>query len=240
VEKMPVEQAKQGSECVFVSNSELAINEEWFSIDFWQAQNAIKGTASGRGTVWFLNCPKGEFVLRRYRRGGFIAKLTQFKFLFLGFHKSRPYQELSLLEFMLSSGLPVPEPIAGRCQRIGIQYQAEIITRLIPEADELFNCLLDSEQTNNLDWQQIGRTIRQFHQAGIDHTDLNCHNIMIDKSAKVWLIDFDKCRQRPIASHWQEANLQRLKRSFEKEANKHSSFLFKQGHWQLLLEGYHG
>jgi len=237
---MPVEQAKQGSERVFISNSELGINEEWFSIAFWQAQNAIKGTASGRGTVWFLNSPKGEFVLRRYRRGGFIAKLTQFKFLFLGFYKSRPYQELSLLEFMLSSGLPVPEPIAGRCQRIGIQYQAEIITKLIADADELFNYLLDSEKTKQLDWQLIGKTIKRFHQAGVDHTDLNCHNIMIDKFAKVWLIDFDKCSQRPIAAHWQEANLQRLKRSFEKEANKHPSFLFKQANWQLLLEGYHG
>jgi 3-deoxy-D-manno-octulosonic acid kinase len=240
VEKMPVEQTKQGADRVFVSNAELGINEEWFSIDFWQAQNAIKGTASGRGTVWFLNSPKGAFVLRRYRRGGLIAKLTQFNFLFLGFKKSRPFQELSLLEYMLSSGLPVPEPIAGHCQRRGIQYQAEIITRLIPDADELFTCLLSKEESNALDWQEIGKTIKRFHKAGVDHTDLNCHNIMIDKTGKVWLIDFDKCRQRPVATQWQDANLQRLKRSFEKEANKHPSFLFKHANWQSLLEGYHG
>ena len=237
---MPIEQTQQGSDRLFVSNPTLGINEKWFSIDYWKAQNALKGTASGRGTVWFLNNNQGEFVLRRYRRGGLIAKLTQFRFLFTGFKSSRPYQELNLLEKMLKENLPVPDPIAGRCQRLGLQYQAEIMTRLIPNAAELFTYLLDKQQTQQLNWTDIGKTIKRFHQAGIDHTDLNCHNIMIDNKSKVWLIDFDKCRQRPGDKKWPLANLQRLKRSFDKEANKHANFQFEQAHWQLLLEGYHG
>lgn len=237
---MPIEQSKQGPNRLFISSPDLAINEDWFSITYWQNQNAIEGTAAGRGTVWFLNCPQGKFVLRRYRRGGLIAKLTQFNFLFRGFQKSRPYQELSLLEFMREAGLPAPEPIAGQCQRIGFQYQAEIITRLIPDANELFSCLLDKTLTSHLDWQLIGQTIKRFHLAGIDHTDLNCHNIMIDKAGKIWLIDFDKCQKRAIADQWQASNLQRLKRSFDKEAGKHTAFLFEEANWQSLLEGYHG
>ena len=237
---MPIEQTKPGPDRLFISNPDLAVNDNWFSVDYWQSQDAVKGTASGRGTVWFLNTAKGNFVLRRYRRGGLIAKLTQFKFFFSGFKKTRPYQELALLEFMLESNLPVPEPVAGRCQRSGLHYQAEIITKLIPDADELFSCLMDKEQTAALDWPLIGKTIKRFHEKGIDHTDLNCHNIMLDKSGKVWLIDFDKCQHRSVNSQWQEANLQRLKRSFEKEAGKHAKFLFEPTHWQLLLEGYHG
>ena len=236
---MPVEQTKKGSDRLFVSHPDLGINDNWFSIDFWQSQNAVQGTASGRGTVWFLNSPQGKLVLRRYRRGGLVAKLTQFKFVFSSYKQSRAFLELALLETMLKLELPVPVPIAGRCQRFGLFYQAEIITKLIPNAQELFTCLLNSKH-QSLDWQQIGVTIKRFHQAGIDHTDLNCHNIMIDDENKVWLIDFDKCRQRPVAKQWQASNLERLKRSFEKEANKHSSFRFNQADWQLLLEGYHG
>ena len=237
---MPIVQTKQGPDRLFVSKSTLDITEKWFSIEYWQALNALKGTATGRGTVWFLNSDQGEFVLRRYRRGGLMAKLTQFRFLFTGFKSSRAYLELNLLEQMQKAGLPVPEPIAGRCQRIGLQYQAEIMTRLIPNGKELFACLLDKRQTQMLNWQDIGKTIKRFHQAGIDHTDLNCHNIMIDNKHKVWLIDFDKCHQRPIDQNWPLSNLQRLKRSFEKEAGKHAEFHFEQAHWQLLLEGYHG
>ena len=242
VEKMPTEQILKGSERLFISNPELGVDKDWFSMAAWKAQNAIEGTAAGRGTVWFIKTEQGQYVLRRYRRGGLIAKLTQFNFLFRGFKNTRPYQELKLLEFMREQGLPVPEPIAGHCQRIGVQYQAEIITKLIPDAKELFTCLLDQEQTSaaNLNWYEIGKTIKRLHDAGVNHTDLNCHNIMIDLAQKVWIIDFDKCHQASIAKDWQEANLLRLKRSFEKEASKHPNFQFKQANWQTLLEGYHG
>lgn len=55
-----------------------------------------------------------------------------------------------------------------------------------------------------------------MHQVGVNHTDLNIHNILIDDKDRVWIIDFDKCRFE-TSGDWKHQNLDRLKRSFEKE-----------------------
>ena len=55
--------------------------------------------------------------------------------------------------------------------------------------------------------------------SGVNHTDLNIHNILIDDKDKVWIIDFDKCHQAS-EGRWRELNLERLKRSFLKEKGK--------------------
>ena len=81
--------------------------------------------------------------------------------------------------------------------------------------------------------------IRRFHAAGIDHTDLNIHNILLDDAGQSWLIDFDKCSRR-AAGDWQQANLARLQRSLRKEKGKQPSLHWDESHWAMLLSGYHG
>ncbi len=60
--------------------------------------------------------------------------------------------------------------------------------------------------------------VRRFHNAGLDHVDLNCDNILVAQG-QVYLIDFDRCRLRaegPSEATWKRANLNRLRRSVEK------------------------
>jgi tRNA A-37 threonylcarbamoyl transferase component Bud32 len=76
-----------------------------------------------------------------------------------------------------------------------------------------------------------------MHNAGVDHSDLNCRNILIDAQDKVWLIDFDKCQRRG-AGHWRAKNLERLKRSLRKEQAKGAGLHWSQGDWEELLAGY--
>lgn len=64
-----------------------------------------------------------------------------------------------------------------------------------------------------------------MHNAGVNHTDLNIHNILIDDKDKVWIIDFDKCRKQEHGD-WKKQNLERLLRSFKKELLK------RQIHWK--------
>ncbi|BFM47868.1 3-deoxy-D-manno-octulosonic acid kinase [Marinomonas sp. THO17] len=221
------------------SAAQLPITQDWFNTDFWHQQNAIKGTGTGRGDVWFIDSQYGKFVLRRYRRGGLIAKLSKRHFMFAGIHRTRPWQELSLLEVMRNQGLPVPQPIAGMCRINKGFYQAELLTATIEGATDLFE-LIKQQQNDQLNWNEIGRVIALFHQAGIFHSDLNCHNIMIDNTGKVWLIDFDKCQQRKRDTSWMQNNLDRLKRSFDKEATKYPEFTVTDEQWTALLAGYHG
>ncbi len=75
-----------------------------------------------------------------------------------------------------------------------------------------------------------------MHNAQVNHTDLNIHNILIDDQQQVWIIDFDKCYQQS-GEAWKQGNLDRLKRSFVKEVGKRD-ISWQQGDWQPLLEGY--
>ena len=55
----------------------------------------------------------------------------------------------------------------------------------------------------------------------------------------MWVIDFDKGAIR-ASGEWQKANLERLLRSFNKEAQLHTSFHFVPENWQTLMKGYQG
>jgi 3-deoxy-D-manno-octulosonic acid kinase len=52
----------------------------------------------------------------------------------------------------------------------------------------------------------------------------------------------DRLRQRshPLPGNWQQANLERLLRSFNKESQLHTSFHFVPENWQALMAGYQG
>jgi len=229
---------------LFTNNDNLPITPKWFDTSFWGKHETTSNTTSGRGAVQFLETEYGKFVIRKYRRGGFISKFVVFRFLCFGLKQSRPFRELGLLDYMQSKRLPSPTPIAALFQRHGISYEASIMTALIPDAAELFKLMLPENANDKswpkINWQAIGSTIRRFHDTGIDHTDLNCHNIMLDKNNKIWLIDFDKCSLRQPKTSWQKSNLARLKRSLDKEHHKHEEFQFQNTDWQKLLEGYNG
>ena len=57
--------------------------------------------------------------------------------------------------------------------------------------------------------------LARFHRAGLDHADLNAHNILLDAAGNPWLIDFDRSRRRADGS-WRQSNLDRLARSLAK------------------------
>lgn len=65
-------------------------------------------------------------------------------------------------------------------------------------------------------WEATGQLIARFHRAGLDHADLNAHNILFDAGGHGWLIDFDRGVLRIPATRWRERNLKRLHRSLLK------------------------
>ena len=70
-------------------------------------------------------------------------------------------------------------------------------------------------------WAEAGRLVARLHRAGLDHADLNAHNILFDDvpdgaMARGWLIDFDKSTWRIPDTGWRERNLARLRRSLLK------------------------
>lgn len=212
------------------------ITPQWFSADFWQQQDAIEGQSCGRYTTWFIASHQQHWVLRHYYRGGLIAKVCHDSYLFSGINHTRAVAELALLEQLYQEQFPVPKPIAAHVQRRGISYRADILIERIDNAADLVAILAKQTLTAS-QWQQLGQTLAKFHQRGVYHADLNAKNILFDQQ-DFYLIDFDRGELRQPNKQWQQANIDRLLRSFNKEKNKLSSLNFSDSDWQQLMLGY--
>jgi 3-deoxy-D-manno-octulosonic acid kinase len=202
---------------------------------YWQEKNLVLGSAMGRGTTWFVNMQRIEGALRHYRRGGLFGKIISDHYLFLGWNKTRSLQEFKLLQQLTKAGVNVPRPIAARVIKKVFCYQADLLSEKIPDAQDLV-AILQNKSLSNTIYHKIGQEIKKMHQVQVNHTDLNIHNILIDKNNKVWIIDFDKCTKHN-GEGWKEKNLQRLKRSFVKEVKK-CGIYWNEEDWEALLAGY--
>jgi len=220
------------------SESEQATLNSYFDINFWNANDLVVGQSKGRNITWFVqsNLCDLPWVLRHYYRGGLIAKFLNDQYIYSSIKNTRVYKEITLLEKMLALGLAVPKPIAGRVQRKGLFYSSDLIMEKL-DAQDLVALLKESHFKEAL-WSSIGETIAQFHNQNVYHSDLNAHNILIDYSDKVWLIDFDKCELRENIGSWKNENMERLNRSFEKEKTKFSSLNYNNECWNILKMAY--
>lgn len=188
-----------------------------FEAAYWRARHLVVGEAPGRGSSLFLQARDDEqWVLRPYQRGGLIAKLSQQRYIWLGVERTRAFREVRLTAALYEQGLPVPRPVACCVTRFGLTYEAALLTVRIPGARALASLLTNGE-ADDLLLKRVGAMIKRFHQAGLDHVDLNARNILVDEAGKPWLIDLDRCRLRPPGK-WQASNLQRLERSVVKFA----------------------
>lgn len=169
--------------------------------------------AGGRGAAWFVEGDFGRGVLRRYRRGGLAARASRDTYLWLGESRVRSFAEFRLLATLRAQGLPVPAPLLAGYWRRGLGYRAAIVVERIDGATALAGYVHDPAAAV---WASAGRSIAQLHAAGVDHADLNAHNVLFDAAGRAWLIDFDRGRLRRPAVGWREANLARLSRSLAK------------------------
>jgi 3-deoxy-D-manno-octulosonic-acid transferase len=217
-----------------------ALVPELQSAEFDQTGNASRGqpmaTGSGRGQVHLVEMGQTSVVLRHYRRGGLMARLSRDRFLGRDPWRSRAMREFLLLRLMRSWGLPVPVPVAARCVSAGWTYRADIMVQTIPGARNMVQCLGTGPLAPAF-WQAFGQAIRRLHDHQVFHADLNAHNLLLDDAGQAWVVDFDKCEQRP-GEDWKQANLQRLLRSLRKEKDKRTAPHWDDADWQQLLAAY--
>lgn len=205
--------------------------EQWLrSNQNWQ------GSTQGRSQAHFFHHADRDMVLRHFHRGGLIGRVNRDLYLRIGAANSRALREFDLLSEMHSEGLPVPLPVAAQYVPFGPFYRADIITQRIPNARPLQEVLGDRTLSSQL-WGAIGANVRNLHDYGIFHSDLNCRNILIDTSDQIWFIDFDKCEKREPGA-WMQANLDRLLRSLVKTATRASIVHWSEADWDDFLAGY--
>ncbi|QSX40969.1 3-deoxy-D-manno-octulosonic acid kinase [Shewanella cyperi] len=215
-----------------------SLTTEWFNAEFWREQGRISGSSFGRYTTWFIRPPANttDWVLRHYWRGGLMEKLSKDAYLYTGLERTRALAELKLLEQLHGEGLPVPKPIAARVVKKALWYSADILIERIEGCVDLV-AFLEKQAMTTEQWQQLGSTLARFHRRGVYHADLNAKNILIG-NGEFYLIDFDRGELRTPASQWQQSNIDRLLRSFNKEKGKQAGLHFSPENWQQLLAGY--
>lgn len=222
---------------VFDANLPESPTPAWFDRSWWQRRNRLQSGEGGRGGVAFLDTPAGPCVLRHYQRGGWMAPLLGDRYVWNGRTRSRGFAEFGLLAELTLRGLPVPAPVAARYQRRGPYYTADLITRRIENAQTLAHVVHERRMDATLA-ERVGELIARFHAQGVDHADLNAHNILV-ADENLWLIDFDRGEVRVTGTAWKLANLARLKRSLLKVgACDHDEAALDREIWAPLMRGY--
>ncbi len=212
------------------------IDASLFDAMRWPAAAYADGPGGGRGRALFIEFEGQQWVLRHYCRGGLVRWLSDDRFVWTGLDRSRPLREWALLEEMYRSALPVPRPVAGRVERRGAVYTADLITVCIPDVTTLSQ-RLSCESLSTEIWRSVGLLIARFHAAGICHADLNAHNIQIDANDRLYLLDFDRSRIRIGSDKWKQRNLDRLHRSLSKLLAR-GVIRFSDSDWNDLIDGY--
>src|SRR5688572_19039232 len=111
--------------------------ESLFDAQWWEAHGSIEKVTGGRASISLLRHEGDCWVLRHYRRGGFMARISADTYLWTGQHRVRSFAEWRLLAQLRALGLPVPAPIAARYERAGLGYRADLITEFLPHTQTL-------------------------------------------------------------------------------------------------------
>ena len=185
----------------------LLLNEEYKDlllqqgiedIDTFVARYAgAKQHSGGRSLHPSIPLREGQrMVLRRYLHGGLLRAVTRDLYA-LG---SRSFRELALTEEIRSAGIPTIRPIGAVHQSFIFPfYRAYLLTLEVPGARNLIQFFQDigSHPVGEVlalkrkIIRAAGRLVRQFHDSGFFHADLQLRNLLI-ADHHVLLIDFDR------------------------------------------------
>jgi 3-deoxy-D-manno-octulosonic acid kinase len=215
------------------------LGPDQFDPAWWFGRDAASSLDGGRGGVTAVRARashpslSGGWVLRHYRRGGHVAQILGDRYLRVPNEASRAFREWRLLASCIELALPVPRPVAACVTSHGPFMRQDLLTWQIPDAKTLSEALDDGDQ---VDWEAVGGAIGRCHGAGLEHADLNAHNILLSVQG-VTLIDLDRGRLRNPGIRWQESNLRRLRRSLDKLARQAGRPEVDAG-WAALLRGH--
>jgi serine/threonine protein kinase len=177
-----------------------------------------------KGRTLHPSIPFGDgkrMVFRQYSHGGLLRAITGNLYFF----GARSFRELALTEEIRSCGIPTIPTIGAIHHRVFFPfYQAYFLSLEVPLAVDLIQYFdqigshpfRETISRKRKTIRSLGHLIRQFHQAGFFHGDLQLKNILV-AGDELLLIDFDRSyRKSSLSTRERMKNLLRLNRSAEK------------------------
>jgi len=187
-------------------------------------RSSLSDTQYYEGRTLHPSIPLGDgnrMVLRQYSHGGLLRAITGSLF----FSGARSFRELALTEEIRSSGILTIQPIGAIHQRATFPfYRAYLLSLEIPHAKNLIQYFQEYGSPPSREplihkrktIRAAGALLRQFHQKGFYHRDLQLKNLLV-VGDHVLIIDFDRsCRKKALSVRDRVKNLLRLNRSVEK------------------------
>lgn len=162
-------------------------------------------------------------VLRRYRHGGLLARITGP--LFWG--PQRALAELEVTARAEASGAPVPHVLClAVWPALGPLWSALIGTREVRGAQSLAELLAETAEPRERARlaREVGGAVRRLHDAGVEHRDLQVANVLV-AGGRVLVIDLDRARFHAVdrlGAGRRARNLGRLVRSAVKVSPRHA------------------
>lgn len=189
----------------------------------------------GRGEALIFKTGSKKVVMRHYRRGGLAGHLLKDRFFLIEPHAHRAFDEFRLLRYMVKEGLPVPAPLIAREKKCGCALIQDILIEAL-DAEDLAH-ILRKRALSQIEMLRLGGMIKAFFEHGIEHTDLNIRNILLDDHGNFYLIDFDKCFLSYPDMQRRSEIVSRLHRSFLKEKNKYADAIHYKDEDFALIQG---
>ena len=194
----------------------VELAEEWAA----GALHAARLPAGGRGGAGAFDVTPGlSVILRPYRRGGLIARISHRFYFGL---RARPFAELRTTEALRRAGVPTIEPVAAAVfWAFPGCYRGALFTREIPLAVNLWQYLREADRDERgAACADAARAARRLHDSGAIHPDLNLQNFLVRRSPsgrEVLIIDLDKARVGVrVSARQRRAAFDRVCRSMRK------------------------
>lgn len=175
---------------------------------------------AGRVPVYSAPFPgAGMLVVRPCIHGGWWGRVAGD--LYLG--PGRVRREILAATRLARMKVPTPAVEAVLFYPAGPFVRMEVVTRLIPESQDLVQCLASRPGPGKRKriFSAVRSLFEQLHRQGVRHPDLNARNVLLSSSdgCTAWLLDVDTVRFRePCLPSVDTVNRNRLLRSLLKRA----------------------
>jgi 3-deoxy-D-manno-octulosonic acid kinase len=172
----------------------------------------------GRGATSRFDTEQGGVVIRRFRRGGAMRWLGD---LYFGV-RPRPLREFAVLLRARRRGLPVPDPLAAVVERTAlVAYRGRLFMREIVGGAPILRWLDDAADGGAAILPRLAHALRELHDAGLDHPDLNLENVLVVSrpyGPRIVFVDLDRARlgTSSLGAAARRRALRRLRRSAAK------------------------
>ncbi|MEJ2679559.1 MAG: lipopolysaccharide kinase InaA family protein [Gemmatimonadota bacterium] len=175
------------------------------SLFAWAAAQPSARRLEGRGAAYRVRLSGGDWLVRHYRRGGAVAVHLGDRYARLGV--PRPFRELAASGAARARGVPTPAVVAAAVYPAGAFYRGDIAVAFIPRsrtlADALFAGAGDADAVAGAHdgglaaARAAGAAIRQGHDRGLVHPDLNIRNLLLAETGaglRGYILDLDGAR----------------------------------------------